>query len=112
MGLSQEIKEAIKEAVRNTFGDNRDFSLVKREGSLIDGVYYEDESYEEEYADVEVLIGDVERTADEIYKGKEIHVHVFEGEYGGEIGERIKVVAYVPGTQGRKALVTMWCPDR
>jgi hypothetical protein len=108
MGLSQ----GIREAIRNLFGDIRDFSLVKREGSLIDGVYYEDESYEEEYTDVEALIGDVEKTIDEIYKGKEIHVQVFEGEYGGEVGERIKVVAYVPGTQRREALVTMWCTDR
>jgi hypothetical protein len=108
MGLSQ----GIREAIRNLFGDSRGFSLVKREGSLIDGAYYEDDSYEEKYADVEALIGDVEETIDEIYKGKEISVRVFEGEYGGEIGERIKVVAYVPGTQRREALVTMWCPDR
>ncbi len=105
MGLCGEIANAI----RNLFGDSRDFSLVKREGSLDDGAYYEDESYEEEYADVEALIGDVESTIDEIYEGKEVHVQVFEGEYGGEIGERIKVVAYVLGTQRREALVTMWC---
>jgi hypothetical protein len=108
MKLSQEVEEAI----RNVFGDSQGFALVKREGSLIDGAYYEDEDYEEEYADVEALIEDVEKTVDEIYKGKEVHVQVFEGECGGEIGERIKVVAYVPGTQGREALVTMWCPDR
>jgi len=107
MGLSQEIKEAI----RNLFGDSRDFSLVKREGSLVDGAYYEDESYEEKYADVEALVRDVEKTIDEIYERKEIQVEVFEGEYGGEIGERIKVLAYVPGTQRREALVTMWCFD-
>jgi hypothetical protein len=112
MGLSREIEEAIKEAVRNTFGDSRDFSLVKREGSLIDGAYYEEDSYEEEYADVEALIRDVEETVDEIYGGKEIYVQVFAGEYGGEFGERIRVVAHVPGTQRREALVTMWCPDR
>ncbi len=105
MGLSGEIANAI----RNLFGDSRSFSLVKREGSLDDGAYYEDESYEEEYADVEALIGDVENTIDEIYEGKEIRVEVFGGEYGGEVGERIKVVAYVPGTQRREALVTMWC---
>jgi hypothetical protein len=104
MGLSREIEEAI----RNVFGDSRDFSLVKREGSLIDGAYYEDESYEEEYADVEALIRDVEETVDEVYEKKEIQVQVFEGEYGGEIGERIRVVAYVPGTQRREALVTTW----
>jgi hypothetical protein len=104
MGLSREIEEAI----RNVFGDSRDFFLVKREGSLIDGAYYEDESYEEEYADVEALIRDVEETVDEIYEKKEIQVQVFEGEYGGEIGERIRVVAYVPGTQRREALVTTW----
>jgi hypothetical protein len=104
MGLSQETKEAI----RNVFGDSRDFSLVKREGSLIDGAYYEDESYEEECADVEALIRDVEETVDEIYEKKEIQVQVFEGEYEGEIGERIRVVAYVPGTQRREALVTTW----
>jgi len=103
MGLTQ----GIKEAIRNLFGDSRDFSLVKREGSLIDGAYYEDESYEEEYADVEALIRDVEETIDEVYEGKEIQVQVFEGEYGGEVGERIKVVAYVPGTQRREALVTL-----
>jgi len=108
VGLSR----GITQAIRNVFGDSRDFYLVKREGSLIDGAYYEDDSYEEEYADVEALIGDVEKTIDEIYKGKEIHVQVFEGEYGGEVGERIKVVAYVPGTQRREALVTMWCSDR
>jgi hypothetical protein len=104
MGLSQ----GIKEAIRNIFGDSRDFSLVKREGALSDDAYYEDESYEEEYADVEALIRDVEETINEIYAGKEICVQVFEGEYGGEIGERIKVVAYIPGTQKREALVTTW----
>jgi hypothetical protein len=103
------LSRGITKAIRNVFGDSRDFSLVKREGSLIDGAYYEDEAYEEEYAHVEALIEDVEKTVDEIYKGKEIHVQVFEGEYGGDFGERIKVVAYVPGTQGREALVTMWC---
>ena len=108
MELSQEVKGAI----RNVFGDGRDFILAKREGSLVDGIYYEDESYEEQYADVEALIEDVENTIDQVYEGKEIQVQVFEGEYGGEIGERIRVVAYVPGTQRREALVTMWCPDR
>jgi hypothetical protein len=107
MGLSQEIREAI----RNLFGDNRDFSLVKCEGCLIHDAYYEDESYEEKYAHVEALIRDVEKTVDEIYQVKEIHVQVFEGEYGGEIGEYIKVVAYVPGTQRQEALVAMWCSD-
>jgi len=104
MGLSQ----GIKEAIRNVFGHSRDFTLVKREGSLDDNVYYEDESYQQKYPDVEALIEDVENTIDEIYAKKEVHVEVFEGEYGGEIGERIKVVAYVPGTQRREALVTMW----
>ena len=80
---------------------------MKREGDLIDGAYYEDESYEEEYADVEALIRDAEETIDEIYEGKEIRVQVFEGEYGGEVGERIEVVVYVPGAQRREALVTM-----
>jgi hypothetical protein len=104
MGLSREIQEAI----RNAFGDSREFSLVKCEGSLIDGAYYEDESYEERYADVEALISDVEETIGEIYEGRRIHVQVFEGECGGEIGERIRVVAYVPATQGREAPVTTW----
>jgi hypothetical protein len=103
-----ELSQGIKEAIRNIFGDSRDFSLVKRKGSLIDGAYYEDESYEEEYADVEALIRDVEETINEIYAGKEICVQAFEGEYGGEIGERIKVIAYIPGTQKREALVTTW----
>ncbi len=105
MGLCGEIANAI----RSLFGDGQGFSLVKREGSLIDGAYYEDESYEEEYADVQALIGDVENAVDEVYEGKEVQVEVFEGEYGGEVGERIKVVAYVPGTQRQEALVTMWC---
>ncbi len=105
MGLTQ----GIKEAIRNVFGDSWGFSLVKREGGLIDGAYYEDESYEEEYGDAEALIRDVEKTIDEIYEGKEIQVEVFDGEHGGEVGERIKVVAYVPGTQRQEVLVTMWC---
>ncbi len=86
MGLSLETKQAIKKF----FGNKGKLSFVERCGSLVNGLYLEEDSYIEGYASVERLIREVEETV-EALEGKEVFVKVSD--------RGIEVRAYDPGSR-------------